>query len=231
MVTRNIKCMGCEFEGKVEAHDTVGVISKGKIFKSLGKDLNTGYLLMRCPQCGKVIAVDPLKTVFSRKMKGYPISKKHTKDLLGLDSSPKEKKMEEEGETDYSNRILCSDGNCIGVINEHGVCNVCGKPPIKKTMGEEGKNVQTYNDRVIEMLNDLINVWKKQEDSPFEIARKAADVFTAISAVVLYSAHRTGAYKKDFAEFVEDFTAELGAAFKDDILTTAKTLLSDKKEG
>jgi hypothetical protein len=29
---------------------------------------------------------------------------------------------------DFSSRILCSDGTCIGVINEQGVCKVCGKP-------------------------------------------------------------------------------------------------------
>jgi hypothetical protein len=23
---------------------------------------------------------------------------------------------------------LCSDGNCIGVVNEKGVCHICGKP-------------------------------------------------------------------------------------------------------
>jgi hypothetical protein len=33
-----------------------------------------------------------------------------------------------EKEIDVSERILCSDGNCIGVMNEQGVCNVCGKP-------------------------------------------------------------------------------------------------------
>jgi hypothetical protein len=31
-------------------------------------------------------------------------------------------------ETDLSDRKLCRDGNCIGTINEKGVCNVCGKP-------------------------------------------------------------------------------------------------------
>lgn len=25
-------------------------------------------------------------------------------------------------------RVLCSDGTCIGVINEAGLCNICGKP-------------------------------------------------------------------------------------------------------
>jgi hypothetical protein len=29
---------------------------------------------------------------------------------------------------DFSNRTLCRDGSCIGVINEHGVCSECGKP-------------------------------------------------------------------------------------------------------
>lgn len=34
----------------------------------------------------------------------------------------------EVGETDLPERKLCSDGNCIGTINEEGVCNICGKP-------------------------------------------------------------------------------------------------------
>ncbi|MFH1090869.1 MAG: hypothetical protein V1742_04790 [Pseudomonadota bacterium] len=29
---------------------------------------------------------------------------------------------------DLENRVLCSDGNCIGVINEQGVCCSCGLP-------------------------------------------------------------------------------------------------------
>ncbi len=31
-------------------------------------------------------------------------------------------------EIDFSTRLLCSDGACIGVVNEDGVCKVCGKP-------------------------------------------------------------------------------------------------------
>jgi hypothetical protein len=31
-------------------------------------------------------------------------------------------------DADFSERTLCSDGNCIGVINEKGICNECGKP-------------------------------------------------------------------------------------------------------
>ncbi len=33
-----------------------------------------------------------------------------------------------EERVDFSERILCSDGNCIGTINEEGVCNICKKP-------------------------------------------------------------------------------------------------------
>jgi hypothetical protein len=29
---------------------------------------------------------------------------------------------------DWDNRILCSDGNCIGVIGSDGNCKECGKP-------------------------------------------------------------------------------------------------------
>jgi hypothetical protein len=35
---------------------------------------------------------------------------------------------EEEASSDWEDRKLCSDGTCIGVINEKGVCNACGKP-------------------------------------------------------------------------------------------------------
>ncbi|MEN6616394.1 MAG: hypothetical protein ABFD12_07535 [Syntrophorhabdus sp.] len=31
-------------------------------------------------------------------------------------------------DNDFANRILCSDGSCIGVIDEKGICKVCGKP-------------------------------------------------------------------------------------------------------
>ncbi len=40
----------------------------------------------------------------------------------------------EEAEKDVSERIPCSDGNCIGTINERGVCNLCGK----SSEGEHG---------------------------------------------------------------------------------------------
>jgi hypothetical protein len=32
------------------------------------------------------------------------------------------------GDPDWANRILCGDGNCIGVIGPDGICKECGKP-------------------------------------------------------------------------------------------------------
>lgn len=34
----------------------------------------------------------------------------------------------EKVEIDFSERIPCSDGNCIGTLNEKRVCNICEKP-------------------------------------------------------------------------------------------------------
>lgn len=63
-----------------------------------------------CSECGKEI---PEKTLYCCWC-GKPV---------------KEKVEEvQEGQNDFSQRTLCSDGNCIGVINERGVCNICGKP-------------------------------------------------------------------------------------------------------
>jgi len=36
--------------------------------------------------------------------------------------------VKNEERIDISERIPCIDGTCIGVINEKGVCNICGKP-------------------------------------------------------------------------------------------------------
>jgi rRNA maturation endonuclease Nob1 len=36
-------------------------------------------------------------------------------------------------DTDFDNRVLCSDGTCIGVISDQGVCKVCGKPYVAET--------------------------------------------------------------------------------------------------
>ena len=34
-------------------------------------------------------------------------------------------------DNDWENRVLCHDGNCIGVIGPNGLCKECGKPDTK----------------------------------------------------------------------------------------------------
>jgi hypothetical protein len=43
-------------------------------------------------------------------------------------SAADEPAVENEDPNDWSNRQLCSDGNCIGVIGSDGRCKECGKP-------------------------------------------------------------------------------------------------------
>jgi hypothetical protein len=44
-----------------------------------------------------------------------------------LEQKPVKTEPEADAEFDFSSRVLCSDGTCIGVINEQGVCKICGK--------------------------------------------------------------------------------------------------------
>ena len=45
------------------------------------------------------------------------------------DPSPDDMSPEAVEQDDWKNRVLCSDGNCIGVIGPDGRCKECGKPP------------------------------------------------------------------------------------------------------
>lgn len=68
-----------------------------------------------CPDCGAEVLKESLYCHrCGRKLEAAP------------EHSPAERPESEE--SDFSKRILCSDGNCIGVVNEQGVCKVCGKP-------------------------------------------------------------------------------------------------------
>lgn len=49
-----------------------------------------------------------------------------------LESSAAESSLPEAEGIDFSKRILCSDGTCIGVVDEKGICKVCGKPHTEK---------------------------------------------------------------------------------------------------
>jgi len=60
-----------------------------------------------CPQCGRET---PEGSLYCSQC-GSPIKQENVRE-----------------EVDFSERRLCTDGTCIGVINERGICNICGKP-------------------------------------------------------------------------------------------------------
>lgn len=77
-----------------------------------GREIGGG----KCPSCGSGILEESL---FCHRC-GAKVSENPP-----LSPSPAPR---EDGPDDFSRRVLCSDGNCIGVVNEQGVCKVCGKP-------------------------------------------------------------------------------------------------------
>jgi hypothetical protein len=77
---------------------------------------------MKCPRCEEA-----LPTILCEECgKGIPERSR----FCCWCGSPVRAKDEE---ADLSERVLCSDGSCIGVINETGVCNICGKPRAEGT--------------------------------------------------------------------------------------------------
>ncbi len=71
---------------------------------------------MRCPRCNEILPSNTCPDCGAEILEG------------SLYCSWCGHAIPKEEETDFSDRRLCSDGNCIGVINEQGVCNICGKP-------------------------------------------------------------------------------------------------------
>ena len=74
-----------------------------------GKELPS----LKCPECYKSSTADAKFCCHCGKP--MPASKTAAKKAIG-------------DPYDLENRVLCPDGACIGIINEHGVCTECGQP-------------------------------------------------------------------------------------------------------
>jgi hypothetical protein len=95
----------------------------------------------RCKECGKPYEGDlPLRSPEQGEKSDVPaVSQPVTESAPAADSAAEvqsELEVKTACETvgdagaddDWGNRILCSDGNCIGVIGPDGRCKECGKP-------------------------------------------------------------------------------------------------------
>ncbi len=79
---------------------------------------------MKCPHCGQNIGVKVCPGCGSEVLEESLFCHRCGQKL----EKPQVQSQATGEELDFSRRTLCSDGNCIGVINEQGFCKVCGKP-------------------------------------------------------------------------------------------------------
>ena len=77
---------------------------------------------MECPHCHQTIPSQPCSKCGKETVEGS----RYCSQCGALIERVLERRNEEEDE--FSRRDLCSDGTCIGVINDKGVCHICGKP-------------------------------------------------------------------------------------------------------
>jgi hypothetical protein len=79
----------------------------------------------RCKECGKKYEGD-LPTLSSLEDDDQPVAEEEDA------SSPVTTELPEATDApvddEWENRVLCSDGNCIGIIGLDGKCKECGKP-------------------------------------------------------------------------------------------------------
>ena len=78
----------------------------------------------RCKECGKEYEGTLAEDHFSEKEEPSPAESSFEKEDPSLEDMPHEAAENE----DWQDRVLCSDGNCIGVIGPDGRCKECGKP-------------------------------------------------------------------------------------------------------
>jgi len=79
---------------------------------------------MKCPHCGEILASVVCPECGGETLEG------------GLYCSRCGKPARvQKVEADFSERIPCRDGNCVGTINEKGVCNICGNPLVGEAVG------------------------------------------------------------------------------------------------
>lgn len=79
---------------------------------------------MECPHCGYLLAFSSCSECGGE----IPAKSRYCCWCGNLVKAAEEEK-------DSSDRIPCSDGNCIGTINDQKVCNICGKPYTEKSEG------------------------------------------------------------------------------------------------
>ena len=83
-----------------------------------------------CKECGKKYD-GTLPETIAPDIESHPDESSTGTDIEAPPQSTADVTAGEDSESsDWSDRILCSDGNCIGVIGPDGLCKECGKPAV-----------------------------------------------------------------------------------------------------
>ena len=92
----------------------------------------------RCKECGKKyegplpekIAMEEEEQVVDEDEEMPAAAEENNENNMVVESPANENNTVEESpaDDDWEHRVLCSDGNCIGIIGPDGKCKECGKP-------------------------------------------------------------------------------------------------------
>ena len=83
---------------------------------------------MRCEECSREIDVVVCDACGRSVLRLGPFCCHCGRRLENEGGAAAEAGQQSGEDLDFSSRVLCSDGTCIGVVNEQGTCKVCGKP-------------------------------------------------------------------------------------------------------
>jgi len=86
-----------------------------------------------CKECGKEYEGSLAEDHFTEKEGSSAADSSFEKEDPSLEDMPHEAAESNENDEsirddDWQDRVLCSDGNCIGIIGPDGRCRECGKP-------------------------------------------------------------------------------------------------------
>lgn len=104
-------CPICRSSGLVPAQVAKPHAEKDDNF--INGNSSTTASTKKCPVCAETIKLEAIKCRFCGELFD-------SRDVARQVSSANT-------EDDFEDRVLCSDGNCIGVIGSNGLCKVCGK--------------------------------------------------------------------------------------------------------
>ena len=83
----------------------------------------------RCKECGKPYEGElPAALGKTEEDDGDESDDDSPADGAPADEDEEEEKDSADSDDEWESRVLCSDGNCIGVIGPDGRCKECGKP-------------------------------------------------------------------------------------------------------